>query len=272
MRKTRNLAGFATWLAVIMMLTVACDDELDIRQDYRFDLETMPVQKRIRKNETVEIRCQLVKEGNYRDAKYTIRYFQTDGKGELYLDDGRLLTPNDLFLLGKDVFKLYYTSHCTDQQNFDVFIEDSFGQVVQKTFNFQNQHVEPEPEIDLSFEFESLPVPKSVLEGETVEIRCLIKRIDSRNDTDYYIRYFQPDGKGELRLDDGTALVPNDLYLLENDVFRLYYTSRCAVLQTIDIYIRDSAGKIVKKTFGFAGVPADETENETTEEEAEETE
>lgn len=33
---------------------------------------------------------------------------------------------------------MYYTSHCTDQQVIDVYIEDSFGQVVQKTFSWQN--------------------------------------------------------------------------------------------------------------------------------------
>jgi hypothetical protein len=33
---------------------------------------------------------------------------------------------------------MYYTSHCTDQQVIDVYIEDNHGQVVQTTFSFQN--------------------------------------------------------------------------------------------------------------------------------------
>ena len=70
---------------------------------------------------------------------YSIRYFQVDGKGELKLDDGRILKPNDLYVLKKDVFRLYYTSRCTDSRTIDVYIEDAFGQVVQKSFNFSNQ-------------------------------------------------------------------------------------------------------------------------------------
>jgi len=49
--------------------------------------------------------------------------------------------PNDLFPLTDDVFRLYYTSHCTDQQSVDVYIEDNFKQVVQKTFSFSNETV-----------------------------------------------------------------------------------------------------------------------------------
>jgi hypothetical protein len=129
---------------LLACIVCACNDRLDITQNYAFDLLTMPYPKRIVKGETAEIRCQIVKEGDYSGAKYFIRYFQTDGKGSLCLDDGRVLTPNDLFPLTNDVFRLYYTSHCTDQQNLDVYIEDNFGQVVQKTFSFSNETVKKE--------------------------------------------------------------------------------------------------------------------------------
>lgn len=48
-----------------------------------------------------EIRCQIVKEGDYQDTKFFIRMFQPDGVGELRLDDGRVLLPNDLYPLKK---------------------------------------------------------------------------------------------------------------------------------------------------------------------------
>ena len=130
----------ATWLAGICLLLFGCSKELDVKQVYSFDLETMPIQKRIVVNETAEIRCELVCEGNYEDAKFYIRYFQPDGKGSLRLDDGRQLLPNDLYQLRKTVFRLYYTSHSTDRQVIDVYIEDNAGQVIQKTFSFQNEH------------------------------------------------------------------------------------------------------------------------------------
>jgi hypothetical protein len=105
---------------------------------YAFDLNVMPVPKRIVQGETVEIRCELVKEGNYSEAKYYIRYFQPDGKGELRLGDSTLLIPNDLFLLENDVFRLYFTSLSDEQHTVDVYIEDSFRQVIQRRFSFSN--------------------------------------------------------------------------------------------------------------------------------------
>lgn len=135
MKKT--LAYFLYTL-LLSAIVCACSDDLDVQQVYSFDLVTMPVQKKIVKGESAEIRCQLVKEGDYDQAKFFIRYFQTDGKGELRLDDERVLLPNDLYPLKKETFRLYYTSHCTDQQVIDVYIEDNFGQVAQKNFSWQN--------------------------------------------------------------------------------------------------------------------------------------
>jgi hypothetical protein len=126
---------------------------------------------------------------------------------------------------------------------------DSKGNAVQKTFNFENIPIEKEPEIDYSFTFETLPVPKTVIKDGTIEIRCEIKKADERNNSGYYIRYFQSDGKGELKFDNGTVMAPNDLYPLGNNTFRLYYTSRSTVQQTVDVYIVDEKGQVVQKTF-----------------------
>ena len=40
-------------------------------------------------------------------------------------------------------------------------------------------------------------------------------------------------------MDNGTVFLPNDLYPLEKETFRLYYTSASTDQQTIDIYIID---------------------------------
>jgi len=134
----KRALALTAWLAAIVLMFVACDNELDVKQVYSFDLETMPVQKRITQGETAEIRCRIVREGDYSGTAFSIRYFQSDGKGQLRLDDGTVFLPNDLYPLDKTTFRLYYTSHSTDQQVVDVYIEDSFGQVVQKTFSWQN--------------------------------------------------------------------------------------------------------------------------------------
>ena len=138
MKKMKKILALAVWIAALGLLCASCDNGLDIQQAYTFSLETMPVQKRISVGETAEIRCTLVREGRYDGARYTIRYFQPDGRGELRMDDGTVFLPNDLYPLDKTTFRLYYTSHSTDQQAIDVYIEDNFGQVVQKTFSWQN--------------------------------------------------------------------------------------------------------------------------------------
>lgn len=135
------------WIYVFCTLLLGvvvcgCNNELDIQQDYSFDLVTLPVQNKIAQGETAEIRCTLVREGEFKQAQYFIRYFQPDGKGELKMENGTVLLPNDLYPLKKMVFRLYYTSHSTDQQSIDIYIEDNFGQVVQKTFSWQSENGE----------------------------------------------------------------------------------------------------------------------------------
>ena len=128
------------YILFIACIFCSCNDTLDIQQIYSFELRTMPVPKRIMRDETVEIRCQIVKEGYFSGTQYFIRYFQPDGRGELHLDDGRYLLPNDLYLLKNDTFRLYYTSRSADAQTIDIYIEDTFGQVIKKTLSFSNEN------------------------------------------------------------------------------------------------------------------------------------
>lgn len=136
--------GFSFFIGMMSCLLSSCDNELEVRQAYLFTLETMPVQTKIVKGETAEIRCTLHREGRYDEARYTIRYFQPDGKGTLRMDDGTVFLPNDRYPLDREVFRLYYTSASTDQQTIDIYVEDNFGQVVQLTFDFNNENEEQE--------------------------------------------------------------------------------------------------------------------------------
>ena len=98
------------------------------------------------------------------------------------------------------------------------------------------------------FSIETLPVPKKLKVGETAEIRCQLVREGYYQPTTYRIRYFQPDGKGKLEMDNGTVFLPNDLYPLEKETFRLDYTLASTDQQTIDIYIIDSFGQMQQLT------------------------
>ena len=99
LNKKRGLAGMVAvlFLGLAVLLLFACSDEMEVQQSYPFKVENMPVPTRIIKGETVEIRCELKREGHFSDARYTIRYFQPDGKGSLKMEDGTVLKPNDRY-------------------------------------------------------------------------------------------------------------------------------------------------------------------------------
>ena len=144
----KKFLAYFLYTLLLSAIVCACSDDLDIQQVYSFDLVTMPVQRKIVQGESAEIRCQLIKEGDYQQTKFFIRYFQPDGVGELRMDDGTVFLPNDLYPLDKTTFRLYYTSHSTDQQVIDVYIEDNFRQVVQKNFSWQNDSGDSEEQED----------------------------------------------------------------------------------------------------------------------------
>lgn len=54
------------------------------------------------------------------------------------MDNGTMFLPNNLYPLEKEMFRLYYTSASTDQQTIDIYIIDSFGQMQQVSFSFNN--------------------------------------------------------------------------------------------------------------------------------------
>ena len=133
----------------------ACNRALEVQQAYDFTLETMPVQKDLRRGETAEIRCSLKRAGRFAGARYTLRYFQREGRGMLRLDRGAALKPNDRYPLVREEFRLYYTSQSADRQTINVYIEDNFGKVRQQTFTFNSKKVEDDkyPLIDRSIRY-----------------------------------------------------------------------------------------------------------------------
>ena len=141
-----KLMSMATFLFVGLMgyFLASCDDELDIQQSYPFTVETMHDPNKVTKGQTVEIRCEMKKEGNYANALYTIRYFQFEGEGTLKMDNGITFLPNDRYLLENEKFRLYYTSGCSEAQNFIVVVEDNFGNAYELEFDFNNQNVKDE--------------------------------------------------------------------------------------------------------------------------------
>ena len=130
------------YIVAALVLVAACNDKLDIQTKYPFTVETMPVPKKLKVNETAEIRCELKREGRWEDTRYTIRWFLYDGKGMLKTEDGTVLLPNDRYPLERETFRLYYTSLSDDQSSLKVWVEDSFGQAVELEFSYNNDNSE----------------------------------------------------------------------------------------------------------------------------------
>ena len=129
-------------IGLIAMLCVSlftsCKKELDVQQNFPFEVKVLPVPKNIGKTDTVEIRCELRSPYQYDENRYFIRYFQYEGKGSLRTSpQGETLFANDVYpLASKGAFRLYYTSTSEANQSFSVWISDSFGNEQKLDFEF----------------------------------------------------------------------------------------------------------------------------------------
>ena len=133
---------FGFWIALFAILVslTSCSDDLDVQQSYPFTVEIMPYGDKITQGQTVELRFEIVPEGNYANTLYTIRYFQYDGEGTLKLVDGPVLVNNDRVLLESKTFRLNYTARSADAHKFLVVVEDNFGSTPwEQTFEFNGK-------------------------------------------------------------------------------------------------------------------------------------
>ena len=133
MKKKVLFLVFACGLFIIN----SCGNDLKIKNDYGFSVTHLPVPKRLKTGETVEIRFELVRTGRYENTRYFVRFFQFDGKGSLTLD-GQSLTPNDSYELKNESFRIYYTSECEEQQMFSLTFYDTFRNSVELNFSFSH--------------------------------------------------------------------------------------------------------------------------------------
>ena len=146
--KKSNKKSFGV-IAVLLLVIAAvcsltsCNDDLDVQQSYPFTVEVMPFADKIVKGQTVELRFEIVPEGNYTNTLYTIRYFQYDGEGSLKLVDGPVLVNNDRVLLESKTFRLNYTAKSSGEHRYLVVVEDNFGSTPwERTFEFNNNDKE----------------------------------------------------------------------------------------------------------------------------------
>jgi len=105
--KTISILGLIVFVISSILATACSKEELDIQQAYTYKLTHLPIPEVIAEKGTIEIRCTLEKQGDYKDANFKIRFFQNEGNGWVFLEDTPLAIPNDLYPLDKDTFRLY---------------------------------------------------------------------------------------------------------------------------------------------------------------------
>lgn len=142
-RKTFGLMALISLAIAAVCGLASCSDDLDVQQSYPFTVDVMPFTDKIVKGQTVELRFEIVPEGNYTNTLYTIRYFQYDGEGSLRLVDGPVLVNNDRVLLESKTFRLNYTAKSSGEHRYLVVVEDNFGSTPwERTFEFNNNDKE----------------------------------------------------------------------------------------------------------------------------------
>lgn len=127
---------------MVLLLTItSCEDGLDVKTNFPFEVEVMPVPKSIGVGETVPIRCTIKAEGNYLGTQYYIRYFPVDGVGRVFMGAGKMVTlkPNESYLLPSKAFAIYYGSEVNATHTIDVWIFDNNGNEQKMTFQFNSK-------------------------------------------------------------------------------------------------------------------------------------
>jgi hypothetical protein len=116
---------------------------------------------------------------------------------------------------------------------------------------------------DYDFNVTCLPVPASLEKNEAAEMRIEILRDSGRYDsTTYYVRYFQYEGKGSLRFDNGETLFPNDSYRLDRNIFRMYFLPNPTYAShQIELTFYDSYRHEHPLTFNFNVIAPDTATN-----------
>lgn len=141
--------------ALAVLFLYACNDKLNVQQEYDFSLSCWHLQSTIRKDESVEMRLTLNRSGDFRDTRYYIGYIQMEGKGEVYDKNGTRLVNRELHELetitdldqsnpNEQVFTLFYKSLSSKSSQIRLVVVDSFNQERTLDIAFENNSEEEE--------------------------------------------------------------------------------------------------------------------------------
>jgi hypothetical protein len=132
----RKIASYIIYTILVACIACACSSDLDIKQDYAFEVTCLPVPKKLKVGQTAEMRMQVVRQGNFSGTQYRMRFFLFDGRGTLAFADGIPLLPNDEYRLDQESFRMYYTSLSQERQSFTLYFSDNMGNSRSMEFSF----------------------------------------------------------------------------------------------------------------------------------------
>ncbi|MPL89534.1 hypothetical protein SDC9_35570 [bioreactor metagenome] len=138
----KRFASTILYTLLLSAIVCACSDDLDIKQDYRFSVETLPLPKSLQKGETVALEFSIVREGHYEGTAYKFRYFQSEGTGTLTDSKGKSIPMNRFQPIASDDFVLIYTNMAEEQAQLDFVFEDNFGKRMEYTLTFTGKRTD----------------------------------------------------------------------------------------------------------------------------------
>ncbi len=142
----KRFASYILYSLLASAIVCACNDDLDIKQDYLYSIEILPLPKSLKQSQTVALEFSIIREGYYTGTSYRFRYFQSEGEGTLKNDKGKTLPMNRFHAIASDNFVLNYQCDSEEQQQLDFVFEDNFGQRVEYSITFTSKRVDERKE------------------------------------------------------------------------------------------------------------------------------
>lgn len=110
------------------------------------------------------------------------------------------------------------------------------------------------------YSVETLPLPKSLKKGQSVDLEFSILREGNYSGTSFRFRFFQSEGAGTLTDATGQPLAMNRYHAIPSDDFVLTYTCTAEEQQQLDFVFEDSFGQRVDYVISFTGARIDKPE------------
>ena len=102
-----------------------------------------------------------------------------------------------------------------------------------------------------TYNIETLPLPKALEKGQTVDLEFSILREGYYEETEYKFRYFQLLGEGILSDSEGNSIPVNRFQNILADDFVLTYQCMSEEQQQLDFVFEDNFGQRVEYTIAF---------------------